>query len=203
MALIKHIFLRQAYESKGIDSYLRINNRSSNGFTLLEVLVSIIIIGILAAITVPSWLGFVNTVRLNTAQQEVYLAMRQAQSQAIKNKLTWQVSFREQNGVVQWAVHQPDPDPDVFIPYTISANNAFWHNLAPNVRLDAETNLQQSNGFRRLQFNYRGQAPLKHIALSSRNGGKARRCIYISTILGAMRTAKGQDTPDKEGKYCY
>jgi type II secretory pathway pseudopilin PulG len=154
-------------------------------------LVSIIIIGILAAITVPSWLGFVNTVRLNTAQQEVYLAIRQAQRQASTNKLDWKVSFREQNRILQWAVHPAT---------TANPSNTTWNNLDPNVRLDAETNLQQ-NGY--IQFNDRGQAPLQHITLSNRNGGKAKRCIYISTLLGAMRTAKEQNTPDKEGKYCH
>ncbi len=154
-------------------------------------MVSIIIIGILAAITVPSWLGFVNTVRLNTAQQEVYLAIRQAQRQASTNKLTWQVSFREQNGIVQWAVHPAT---------TGNPSDNIWNNLDPNVRLDAETNLQQ-DGY--IQFNDRGQAPLQHITLSNRNGGKAKRCIYISTLLGAMRTAKEQDKPNEKGKYCY
>jgi prepilin-type N-terminal cleavage/methylation domain-containing protein len=194
MAVIKHIFLKQAHESKEIGSYLRINNRSTNGFTLLEVLVSIIIIGILAAITVPSWLGFVNTQRLRTAQDEVYLAIRQAQSQAIKNKLTWQVSFREQNGTVQWAVH----------PATVNPADVIWNNLDPNMRLDAETSLQQENGGH-IQFDYRGNVnpPLRRITLSSRNGAKAKRCVYISTILGAIRTAKEQEKPDSYGKYCY
>lgn len=157
-------------------------------------MVSIIIIGILAAITVPSWLGFVNTVRLNTAQQEVYLAIRQAQSQAIKNKLDWKVSFREQNGIVQWAVHSERIKPSI------------WNNLDQNVRLDTETTLEQSkDGFRQIQFDYRGNVnpPLRRITLSSRNGGKAKRCVYISTILGAMRTAKEQEKPDSYGKYCY
>ncbi|BAZ25751.1 hypothetical protein NIES4073_66570 [Kalymmatonema gypsitolerans NIES-4073] len=157
-------------------------------------MVSIIIIGILAAITVPSWLGFVNTVRLNTAQQEVYLAIRQAQRQASTNKLDWKVSFREQNGTVQWAVH----------PATINPADAIWNSLDPNVRLDTETTLQQENGGH-IQFDYRGNVnpPLRRITLSSRNGGKAKRCVYISTILGAMRTAKEQEKPDSYGKYCY
>lgn len=162
---------------------------------MLEVLVSILIIGILAAITVPSWLGFVNTQRLKTAQDEVYLATRQAQRQAIKNKLDWKVSFREQNGIVQWAVH----------PATIikPADN-LWKNLDPNVRLDPETTLKPSNDITQIESDYRGNlTPLGRITLSSKNGGKAKRCVYISTILGAMRTAKEQDTPDSDGDYCY
>ncbi|MHC5727644.1 MAG: prepilin-type cleavage/methylation domain-containing protein, partial [Nostoc sp.] len=33
-------------------------------------------------------------------------------------------------------------------------------------------------------------------------GGKAKRCIFVSTILGAMRTAKEHTTTDDD-KYCY
>ncbi|KAB8331878.1 type II secretion system protein [Scytonema tolypothrichoides VB-61278] len=171
------------------------HNCSNNGFTLLELLVSIVVIGILAVITVPSWLAFVDIQRLNTAQNEVYLAIRQAQSQATKNKLTWQVSFRKQNNIVQWAVHLATKNPA----------DAIWNNLDPNVRLDAETTLQQSNGVGQIQFDERGnirKPPLGRITLSTKSGGKAKRCVYISTILGAMRTGKEHDQPD-ENKYCY
>ncbi|MGH8002288.1 MAG: GspH/FimT family pseudopilin [Brasilonema sp.] len=194
-----------------MDSYLlnkfkNQHNFSNNGFTLLELLVSIVIIGILAAITVPSWLSFVDIQRLKTAQNEVYLAIRQAQSQAIKNKLTWQVSFRKQNGIVQWAVH----------PALVTKNptDDIWNNLDPNVYLDAETTLQQINSGH-IQFDNRGNVipPFRRITLSSKYGGKAKRCVYISTFLGAMRTGKEHekpeskhdesDTSDTKEKYCY
>lgn len=172
-----------------------LNNRSNSGFTLLEMLVVVLLIGILSTTGIANWLAFVQTRRLNTAQNEIYFAMRQARSQATKEKLAWQASFREQNGIVQWAVHPATVDPSV----------ANWSNLDVNVRLDEETTLQISNGVRQIKFDYRGNiiSLPRSITISSKYGGKAKRCVYISTILGAMRMAKNRTTANSEGDYCY
>lgn len=170
-----------------------LNKASSSGFSLPEMLIVILLIGILATLGIPNWLAFVETQRLKTAQNEIHLAMHQARSQASKEKLTWQASFREQNGIIQWAVH----------PSTVNPSAANWNNLDANVRLDSETTLQLSNGIRKVQFDYRGNSQnLGRITLSSRSGGKVKRCVFISTILGTMRTAKEHTTAD-DGKYCY
>ncbi|WP_335337750.1 type II secretion system protein [Nostoc piscinale] len=81
---------------------------SSSGFTLPEILVIVLIFGVLAGLVLPNWLAFVDRIRLNAAQDKIYLAMRQAQSQAVKEKVSWQVSFREENNVVKWSVHRAD-----------------------------------------------------------------------------------------------
>ncbi|BAY27382.1 hypothetical protein NIES2100_72060 [Calothrix sp. NIES-2100] len=170
-------------------------NYSNSGFTLLELLGVILVIGTLSAIAVPSWQTFVNTQRLNTAQDQVHRAMRQAQSQAKTQKLTWQASFRENNGIVQWTIH----------PASVNPANANWNNLDVNVRLDLETTLQESNGVRRIKFDHMGsvdQPPLGRITLSSKLGGRAKRCVFVSTILGTMRTSREQTTA-QDGKYCY
>ncbi|MBD2730080.1 type II secretion system protein [Nostoc sp. FACHB-892] len=170
-----------------------LNKHSSSGFTLLETLAVISLIGILATLAIPNWLAFVQTRRLNTAQNEIHLAMQQARSQATKEKLTWQVSIREQNGIVQWAIHAA----------TVNPSAANWNNLDSSVRLDSETTLQLSNDIRKVLFDYKGNAQnLGRITLSSRSGGKVKRCVIISTILGTMRTAKENTTTD-DGKYCY
>ncbi|MCC5616775.1 type II secretion system GspH family protein [Nostoc sp. CHAB 5836] len=169
------------------------NQDSNSGFTLPEMLLVVVLIGILATLGILNWLAFVETRRLNTAQNEVYYAMRQAQRQATKDKLTWQASFREQNSIVQWAVH----------PLTVNPSNANWNNLDSGVRLDSETNFQPLDRIQEVKFDYKGNAKeLGRITLSSKSGGKAKRCVIISTILGAMRTAKEQTTTDR-GKYCY
>ncbi len=173
------------------------NNNSSSGFTLLEVLLVIAIIAILAAYAAPSWLAFINTRRLNTASDKVYLGLLSAKRQAQRTKTTWQFSLREKEDIVQWAVH----------PETVNPNNANWNSLDSNVVLDEETTLllRKSTNIRHIQFDYRGsirKPPLGRITLSSKYGGKAKRCVYISTILAAIRTAKERDKP-KKGDYCY
>jgi prepilin-type N-terminal cleavage/methylation domain-containing protein len=168
----------------------------AKGFTLIETLAVVSIIGILSAIGAPSWLNFISTQRLNVAQNEVYRAMRQAQSQAKKEKLTWQVSFRETNDIVEWAVH----------PATVTPNHAIWKALDSHIRLDRETTLQELNGVRQIQFDDLGSVrkpPLGRITLSSKSGGSAKRCVFVSTILGAVRTAKEQPKADNSGKFCY
>ncbi|MGM3309367.1 pilus assembly FimT family protein [Anabaena sp. WFMT] len=170
-------------------------DKSISGFTLLENLVVVFVIGILSAIAAPSWLGFVNIRRLNVAQGQVYQAMREAQNQAKKEKLTWQASFREQNSIVQWAIH----------PATVSPSNAVWNSLDSSVRLDNETNLDLVNNVRQIQFDYMGSVKLQQlgrVTLFSQSGGTAKRCVIASTILGAMRTAKDRPTA-QDGKFCY
>jgi prepilin-type N-terminal cleavage/methylation domain-containing protein len=183
---------------------------STAGFTLLETMIVVSIIGILSGIAAPNWLNFINRQRLNTGQSQVYQAMQQARSQAMLQKVTWQVSFRQvpvgSQQVVQWSLHQANITP---------APNS-WHNLESNIRLDDETTLPNSKGVRRVRFNYYG-CPVYQIndecgqtsilskgrlTLSAQKGGKTKRCVIVSTLLGAVRTAK-ENRKKQDGKYCY
>ncbi|MBE9004021.1 type II secretion system protein [Fortiea sp. LEGE XX443] len=204
-----------------------LSNDSSSGFTLPEILVVGLIIGVLSGIVLPSWLAFIEIRKLNAAQDKVYFAMRQAQSQASKDKLSQQVSFREQNGVVQWAIHQAETG--VFIPNYVINNQNLWQSLAPSIHIDQDLNIKhksemtlpkqtiQNQQVWRIVFNYQGcpvyqigdecsstsLQTLGQLTIYSDQGGKARRCVYISTILGAMRKGKENSVANENDKYCY
>lgn len=199
-------------------------NDFSSGFTLLEILVIVLIIGILAGLALPNWLAFIERSRLNAAQNKVYLAMRQAQSQSSKEKLSWQVSFREQNNVVKWAIHRADAN--IFIADAVNNNENLWQSIETNILIDqslnnntSETTLPKhtSQAIWRVVFNHQGcpvynpgdectntsLQTLGQITLYSNRGSKTRRCVYVSTILGAMRKGKEHSTANESGKYCY
>jgi prepilin-type N-terminal cleavage/methylation domain-containing protein len=57
---------------------------SQNGFTLIETLIVVLGVGILAAISAPSFLGWLNAKRVDRALVEVEAALQETQSEAIK-----------------------------------------------------------------------------------------------------------------------
>ncbi|PIG91372.1 type II secretion system protein [Gloeocapsopsis sp. IPPAS B-1203] len=193
----KIINKKELYAKLNVKSIFIIKNKEFNqsefGFTLIEILIAIFVLGILAAIAAPSWLEFVNARRLNIAQEQVYQAMRTAQSRAKQERQNWQASFRERNrsGVInlEWAVHPAIIDVD-------NDNNdsndlVNWNSFDPNIRFSTVTSLQSRNNVRYIQFNHKGHVNglLRRITVSTENSS-SKRCVFASTLLGALRTAK-------------
>jgi len=179
------------------------------GYTVLELILVMIIVGVMSAIAAPGWLRFVNVQRLNTAQSQIYQAMHAAKSNALLEKRTWQVSIREVNEQVQWAVHQADTD---FIPPGVQ-----WHNLNQEIQVDMEKNDQDVyettldspgrktiTGPWRVQFNYKGNTngQLGQITLIPKDNSQIQRCVYVSTLIGTLRMGEDNDKP-RDKKYCY
>ena len=180
------------------------------GFTLIETIFVAAIIGILAAIAAPSWLAFVNQQRVRAANEELFRALRDAQSQAKNTKQSYSVSFKTENTtqgkVPRFAIHLANTTPSI------------WEDLGKDLEIKPEqvllgTNLTGENvggatltyastTAQRITFDYRGtlQPTLNgtlivtlatpQLSNSTQAINATRRCVKVATLLGAILTGK-------------
>jgi type II secretory pathway pseudopilin PulG len=201
---------------------------SNSGFTLIEQLIIIFIIGVLGAIAIPSWLGFIYRHRLASSTGQLQWAFKMAQSDAKREKTAWQVSIKETPKNILFTIH-PASIPPVKIPA------GSWKTLEPGIIIDdkqpnpkgkLETSLRKINPttnkvtttgtMYRALFNYKGcpvylpndectqtsLLALGRIGLYHRDLGKTKRCVIISTALGVTRVGK-ENTKPNDDRYCY
>ncbi len=173
----------------------------SFGFTLLELLVVMVMVGVLVAIAAPSWLGFVHNRRLTSAQSQAFSTLRLAQSNAKRSQTMWQATFRNAPGISQYAVHKSPPS-SMTKEYWDSLP---WQNFDGGVRIVDNTETQPRTTFTKLtavpepdiyrvQFkpkgNPNGIGELGRITFVGRAGGDRKKCVIVSTLLGSMRLAE-------------
>jgi prepilin-type N-terminal cleavage/methylation domain-containing protein len=173
----------------------------TSGFTMLEILVVVIIIGVLAAIAGPNWLAFNNRQKINSATNSVFTALRGAQSQAKKDNRPRYVTFNTATNKITGELGQSiSMDSDVKI-YSItnavtgtgSCVNFYWvffdekgtpFNIAPPSASPCDPNLSQARSNATIPI----QIKLKHNLIEQ------RQCVTIRTLLGSVDTSSDSST---------
>lgn len=84
--------------------------RHARGFTLIEMLIAVALIGIITAATLPGFTGFLNGQKVNLAANNVYTAMQFAKSSAIQQNARMTLVFDPTKG--NWCIFNRSVEPD-------------------------------------------------------------------------------------------
>ena len=139
-----------------------IKTEQDKGFTLIEAMVVIIIVGILAAISGPSFLNWYRRTQLDNAVNDVRGALQLAQREAIRRSETCDVTF------------DTSTDP-VEINFCISTTT-----------LPKPVNVTLSNGST-ITFGFRGNTNSPNTITLSSEAVSQDKCLVISRPLGIIR----------------
>ena len=172
------------------------SKRSQSGFTLLETMAVLIMVGILAAIAIPSYLGMLNRQRLNTAQRQVYEIMRSAQANAKQQKTLWAACLYDDKTRVLWSINRLPENSGAWDCTKSTNREPLIGENSKSITIETDkkyTNLTENpTGYYQVPFKYDGSVtPLGRITLAVRNETNGiKRCVIVSTLLGALRTAQ-------------
>ncbi|MBT9311515.1 pilus assembly FimT family protein [Leptothoe kymatousa] len=164
---------------------------STAGFSILEMLVIVIMVGILAAIAAPGWLGYLNRQRISRARGELAQALQQAQIDA---------SQQNQTRVVKISSANP---PQIEISSTPTAAGRVIELGEQNSELNL-TGGGPSGGAASVSFDYKGTVtsgnlPFVFSVTSDNASANNVRCVVVSTLLGNLVQAEGNECNDVSG----
>ncbi|MBW4455444.1 MAG: type II secretion system GspH family protein [Nostoc indistinguendum CM1-VF10] len=164
-----------------------LSGQSEAGFSLIELLVVILMIGVLSAIAIPGWLGFLNRQRVNTAQKTALTLLRDAQANAKRERVLWLACFWDNGNQVLASVQRGTSSCQATNGQSLITDDS-------KAITFTSTFTQNPTNYYRVQFKYDGSVngvgELGKITFTPRNNNSTKRCAIVSTLLGAMRSDK-------------
>ncbi|NJK55701.1 MAG: type II secretion system protein [Pleurocapsa sp. SU_5_0] len=151
--------------------------KSNSGFTLIEMLVVFIIIGVIAAIAAPNFLGLLNRNRVNDAAQQVEGALKEAQRQAMRQGKQCTINIDTTNKIISNPTTTPPTNGCL-----LSSRNLDL------VQLNSNTTSIVFSG----KGNISGTAPV--FVVSMPNGTSQRKCVVLEGVLGTLRSGDYDST---------
>lgn len=173
---------------------------STAGFTLLEIIAVIVIIGVLFAIAAPNWVAFINQQRVSSARNQVSQAIRTAQSEAKRTKLRQAIVFQNRAGEPPRYAIVANPKDNAAIDRTKITN---WTNLGDGSSLKLSVNQGDAASPPALMFDNYGSVVTSStlepitipytVTIGTTLSTNPRRCLKVTSLLGATIEQENSD----------
>ena len=157
-------------------------DKPNSGFTMLELLIVMVILAILGALAIPSYLASVRREQLNATSRSVVNWLEDARNEAVKEMVSCEVSLTlnsNQQGLLE--VKSSSPGCTQQRPLVIGGKDPETTKIAVN---------GQQQGSIGLLFSPRGTTSSNQEWKLSQQNAAGARCIRISSPLGLIRLGK-------------
>lgn len=176
------------------------SSKNDAGFTILELLVIVILLGTLAAIAAPGWLGFINRQRVRTVNDRVLQSLRSAQSEAKRTKRDIVIQFNPSDDPPTATINTDPAQPSPLQTLTFNGGGEIKRGQLKTPLSVASCPNGTCTAAPSITFNYNGvvdpnntnNPALPFVVTVSPAGGGTKQCVIVDTILGSMRTAEGE-----------
>ena len=188
------------------------------GFTMAEMIVVLLMIGILSVIAAPGWSAFINRQRLNQANGAVASVIQETRLQAKSTKGTYSIRFRVEDNIPEYIIYPGTnlPADPVWIALgdtmTLRSREVFLYtNLnsptAYNTTTTDKQIVQTTLGTGTITFDSQGvlakkssgavsDTPLAIMVAApvstNDTASSVDRCVIIQTLIGGIRIAKDE-----------
>jgi prepilin-type N-terminal cleavage/methylation domain-containing protein len=164
--------------------------KSNSGFTLVELLMTLIIVGVISALTVPNFLGLMSRNRVNDAALQIEGALKEAQRQAMRRGRQCTINIDTTTKILS---NPPAP-----------TNGCLLN--ARNLNSSVQLNFNPNSGT--LTFsgkgNIAGNVANPVIVVSMPNRTDQRKCAVLDGLFGVLRSGdyaialNAGDTPEAD-----
>ena len=158
------------------------NKKNNYGFTLAELMIALVVIGVIAAIAAPNFLGLLNRIKVNSSLEQLVGAIRETQRLAMREGKRCRININPSTKIL-----------------TATPSNCLLNTRTIDDNVIIRTNL--SGATPNISFSHKGNTTKMGTIVLSSNFIDTQKCFVISLGLGIMRT--GNYTGSKTGSVSY
>jgi len=169
-------------------------NTLNSGFTMLELMSVIVMVGILGAIAAPSWLSFLNRQRISSVESDLVQTIKRTQQDAIQRRqaVVFEVKEGEDLPTVNNGI-------DIVLASSSGIKSGMITLDSYTVNTDGTKNDDADDVS--LAFDYQGKPVaagtnddgfvLPFVITINAENSNSKQCVIIANLIGSVKTAEG------------